>query len=81
MPPEENDPTEEQIKAEIAAAVEILRSDGMHIHKTYAEFQKSLTPETEPPKPEPKEGDPPPVKDDKTDVKPVKGGLWWGTRQ
>lgn len=70
---------------EIRAAVEILKSDGIHIHKTYAAFQKSLTngnqgnptdPSTDPPD---TTGQPPPVKDQATDP-PKKCSLWWGDR-
>ena len=75
----------DEAKAEIAAAVKILRDDGVHIHKSYAAFQKSLE-ETED-KPEgktedktedkPTEGEPPPAKEEPTQ-KPKKKGLWWG---
>jgi len=73
----------DEAKAEIAAAIKILREDGVHIHKTYAQFQKTLEnppkkEETEPPAP-PKDGDPPPPKDGPTEP-PKKAGLWWGNR-
>lgn len=67
---------------EIAAAVRILREDGVHIHKTYAQFQESLKnpPKVEePPEDEPGEGDPPPKKDKKNEPEPpVKKSMWWG---
>lgn len=74
----------DEAKAEIADAIRILREDGMHIHRTYAAFLKSqeepkdppVDPKIDPPK---TEGEPPPVKDEKTE-KPVKKGLWWGDR-
>jgi hypothetical protein len=75
------DPTEDAIKSEIAAAVKILREDGVHIHKTYAQFQATLD-KKEPPNPtdppDPKEGDPPPPGDPKDP--PKKKGIWWGDR-
>jgi len=77
------DPTEDMIRAEIAKAVEILRSDGIHIHKTYAQFQKTLTPD----KPNDKQdkqdttGQPPPAKDTPDPDPIIRKGLWWGTRQ
>ena len=71
----------DEAKAEIAAAVKILREDGVHIHKSYAAFQKSLDkPEDKPqdkPEDKPTEGEPPPPKPEPTE-KPKKKGLWWG---
>lgn len=76
----------DEARAEIAAAVKILRDDGVHIHKTYAAFQKSQQdkPQDKPedkvqdkPEDTPTEGEPPPVKDTPA-VKPVRKGLWWG---
>ena len=72
----------DEAKAEIAAAVKILREDGVHIHKSYAAFQKSLgdKPEDKPqdkPEDKPTEGEPPPPKPEPTE-KPKKKGLWWG---
>jgi len=78
----------DEAKAEIQAAIRILREDGVHIHKSYAAFLKSQegineNPEDSKDKPEdkpedkPTEGDPPPVKDEKTE-KPKKKSLWWG---
>ena len=89
-----NDPTEDMIREEIRKAVEILKSDGIHIHKTYAAFQKTLTggPEKQTDKETDKEteketgknkgteGGPPPVKDPETAPPAVKSGLWWGTK-
>lgn len=64
----------EEAKAEIAAAVKILRDDGVHIHKSYSAFMKSQEPPPEDPKPH--EGDPPPAKDPvPPDVKAKKKGL------
>ena len=76
----------DEAKAEIAAAVKILREDGVHIHKSYAAFQKSLEdkPEVKPedkpegkPEDKPTEGQPPPAKEEPAE-KPKKKGLWWG---
>lgn len=70
----------EEAKAELAEAVRILKEDGVHIHKSYAAFQKSLEPKPEDP---PKEGDPPPVKDEPVpDPKPRKKGIGlWGASE
>jgi hypothetical protein len=76
MAKENDDEAPAWLKKQIKEAVDILRSDGMHIHKTYADFQKSLGEEKETP---PKDGDPPPAKDEPTE-KPVKKGMWWGAR-
>ena len=73
----------DEAKAEIAAAVKILREDGVHIHKSYAAFQKSLgdkpegKPEVKPVEDKPTEGEPPPPKPEPVE-KPKKKGLWWG---
>lgn len=70
-------------RAEIAEAVRILREDGVHIHKTYAEFQKSLETKTDPPQPpEDTEGKPPPAKEPPAEppAEPGKRSLWWGDR-
>lgn len=78
----------DEAKAEIQAAVKILRDDGVHIHKSYAAFQKSQEenkdkPEDKPdksqdkPEDKPTEGEPPPPKPEPTE-KPKKKGLWWG---
>lgn len=72
----------EAARKEIADAVAILKSDGVHIHKTYAAFQKTLA--ENPPEPESKpdedpEGKPPPKKDEPAEP-PAKKSLWWGTR-
>jgi hypothetical protein len=61
-------------KRELAEAVRILREDGVHIHKSYAAFQKGLQ-EQEPVKEEAGEGDPPPAKEKKEEPK-VEYGLW-----
>ena len=73
----------DEAKAEIAAAVKILREDGVHIHKSYAAFQKSLgdkpedKPQDKPVEDKPTESEPPPPKPEPTE-KPKKKGLWWG---
>jgi len=66
----------DEAKAEIAAAIAILREDGLHVHKTYKKFLESQ--EAEPK--EPAEGDPPPPKEPAQDDPPKKKrkgiGLW-----
>ena len=79
----------EAAKAEIAEAVRILREDGVHIHKSYAAFQKGLTEQSvnDPPEEDvssqppadPGEGDPPPPKPD-GGKKPERKSIWWGDR-
>jgi hypothetical protein len=67
---------------QIDAAVKILRDDGVHIHKTYAAFQKSqAAPPAEDP---PEEGGAPPKKDPPPDPDPDPGPnqpkgrrIWW----
>jgi hypothetical protein len=81
----------DEAKAEIKSAIDILKSDGIHIHKTYKQFMASQeNPPTDPknppadPKNPPKtEGNPPPPKpgDPPTDPTPKKAGLWWGTKE
>lgn len=74
-------------KAAIAEAIAILKSDGVHIHKTYAQFLKSQgeppKDPANPPKADPKPGDPPPPKQDPPADPPktAKRGLWWGDRE
>jgi hypothetical protein len=70
--------TPDWAKAEITAAVEILKSDGLHIHKTYEQFMAGK--EQTPPKDEPTEGQPPPAKDNPTPT-PEKKSVWWGDRK
>ena len=71
----------EWAKKELAEAVRILKEDGVHIHKAYAAFQKTLTGEDSDPKPpKPQEGDPPPPKSGDEPPVPAKRGLWWGDR-
>ena len=68
----------EEARAELREAVRILREDGVHIHRSYAAFQKTLT---EPPaEDKPTEGEPPPVKEPPA-KKPAKRGigLWGGS--
>lgn len=68
-------------KAEIAAAVEILKSDGLHIHKTYEQFMAGKDQPPTEPKSEDKdtEGQPPPVTDTPTETSKKKS-FWWGDR-
>lgn len=77
----ENEEAPDWAKAEIAAAVEILKSDGLHIHRTYKTFMDSQGTDNgeTPPKDEPTEGQPPPAKDNPTDP-PKKKSVWWGER-
>ena len=73
-------------REEIQEAFKIAREDGMHVHKTYAAFQKAQKDAEEAKKnapPEPpaatKDGDPPPPKEEPNEVPPKKS-LWWGDR-
>lgn len=83
-------------KAEIAAAVKILREDGFHIARGREEYlkssrseaeadsQKGKPPEDAPPGPdgpaEPKDGDPPPPNPEPNEP-PKRKSLWWGDRE
>ena len=58
-------------REEIAEAIRIARSDGLHVHKTYKEFLASQEP---PPEEKPGEGDPPPPKDPPADPPGKKKG-------
>lgn len=72
----ENGGLTDAARAEIKAAIDILRSDGLHIHKTYASFLKSQE-EGKKEEESPKEGEPPPKKEDENPPAKKKG-LWWG---
>lgn len=70
-------------KKEWDDVIRIMREDGIHIHKSYAAFQKSLEPKDPPkegenPNEPPKEGDgnPPPKKEEENEP-PKKRSLWW----
>lgn len=78
--PEEKSGLTDEAKAEIQAAIKILREDGIHIHKTYKQFMASME-EKDPPKVDDKtkEGDPPPEKEEPNE-QPKKKGLWWGDK-
>jgi hypothetical protein len=69
-------------KAEVAKAIEILKSDGVHIHKTYAQFQASLADKgTKKEGEETEEGGAPPEKpEEDKNTPPKKRGYWWGDR-
>lgn len=77
----EDEEAPEWAKREIAAAVEILKSDGVHIHRTYKSFMDSQQQETpEPDKDKGKgKGQAPPVKETTSEV-PAKRSMWWGSR-
>jgi len=76
-------------KSEIAAAIAILKSDGLHIHKTaeaYANSKKEKDDKTPPDSDSgndggenDKDGNPPPKKEEENE-KPKKAGLWWADR-
>jgi hypothetical protein len=71
----------DEAKAELAAAVKILRDDGVHVHKTYAKYMSTKdAPPTEETKEEVTEGGPPPAKEEPT-KEPKKRGIWWGERE
>jgi hypothetical protein len=92
MAEEENEGLTDAAKSEIAAAIAILKSDGIHIHKTYASFMKgqeeakkdgSGSENPNPGNEDPgngEEGQPPPKKEEDADP-PKKKGLWWGDRE
>lgn len=83
----------DEAKAEIAAAIRILRDDGLHVHKTYARYMKengtppapdpAKTPPADPKAKPSVEGGPPPVKDGPPPEppKPGKRSIWWGDRE
>ena len=84
MGEENKDPYEGYTREEIQEAFRIAREDGMHVHKTYAAFQKQREEaekaKKEPPAGEtPKDGDPPPPKQEPNEP-PAKKSLWWGDR-
>lgn len=78
----------DEAKAEIKAAIDILKSDGIHFTKA---MEKHLKTKEEPPAPDPSKtsppdptGGPPPKADPVTDPAadpPKKRGLWWGDRE
>lgn len=69
-------------KKEWDDVIRIMREDGIHIHKTYAAFQKTQQEaDTEAAKEEATDGKPPPVKDQSVTEPPKKRGLWWGDRE
>lgn len=68
MPPDDNDLTD-AAKAEIAAAIKIIKEDFWAKH-----FPEPSNPSNDPKKDDPKA---PPVKDD-GEPTPKKKGLWWG---
>jgi len=70
----------DEAKAEIAAAIAILREDGLHVHRTYKQFLASQEVKDD----EPGEGDPPPVKEEPVPVSEKKAkrrgiGVWGAT--
>ena len=83
MGEENKDPYEGYTREEIQEAFRIAREDGMHVHKTYAAFQKQREEaekaKKEPPNEPPKDGDPPPPKQEPNEP-PAKKSLWWGDR-
>jgi hypothetical protein len=87
-----SDETPEWAKREIKAAIDILKSDGIHIHKTYKAFLaqegvdkaanagEKLAEGGEKLSGE-TEGTPPPEKpEEEQNEKPKKKGAWWGDR-
>jgi hypothetical protein len=69
-----------EAKAEIQAAIGILKSDGVHIHKTYPGFLKAQQDAADGKKDGPTDGKPPPVKDKpESDYEEVAG--LWGVRR
>jgi hypothetical protein len=85
--------TPDWAKKEVQEAVRILKSDGIHIHKTYDAFMASKKVNSEAETGEKlaeggeklsgdnPEGNPPPEKkEDEKNEKPKKKGMWWGDR-
>lgn len=68
----------EEAKAELAAAVKILKDDGVHVHKMLGKFGNADPAKDSLKKEEPKEGEPPPVKDKEDTPEPKKRHAWWG---
>jgi hypothetical protein len=78
----------DEARAEIKAAIDILKSDGVHFTKA---MQKHLgqqppadpkNPPAESKPPESTEGKPPPPKPAEPPAEtPKKAGLWWGTKE
>jgi hypothetical protein len=65
-----------EARAEIAAAIGILKSDGVHIHKTYPAFVKAQQDAETVKKEEPTDGKPPPVKEETAPEYDEVVGLW-----
>jgi hypothetical protein len=79
------DEVPEWAKAEIAAAVRILKDDGVHVHKMMGKFgaKKDDPPEGTDAEGDDTAGKPPPKKEKKDgDAEPPKAkrSLWWGER-
>jgi hypothetical protein len=70
----------EEAKAEIAAAVRILRDDGVHIHKSYPAFAKAQADKDTADKNAPTDGKPPPVKDN-PEIEYDEVATLWGTKR
>lgn len=66
-------------RGEWREAMRIAKEDGIHIHKSYAAFQKSLEPKEGDEKP-PEDGEPPPKKEEENEP-PKKKSIWWGDRE
>ena len=54
-------PMDEEARKELKDAINILKSDGFHIHRTYPQFLKK---QEEGEKAPPRDGDPPPPKEE-----------------
>lgn len=85
----------DEAKAEIQAAIRILRDDGVHIHKTYDRYIKSrvdkdaelggkaadaVDPAKQTPTPPTDPTPPPPPPNPEPNEPPKKKGLWWGDK-
>jgi hypothetical protein len=73
----------DEAKAEIKAAMDILKSDGVHFTKAMEKHMKGTPPaDPKPPVPKPGDNPPPPKAEPPADPPTVKkAGLWWGTKE
>ena len=68
----------QEARDEIAAAIRIARSDGLHVHKTYPAFLKAQADadKDKPPADDKTDGKPPPVKETPADEYEEVATLW-----
>lgn len=73
-----NDPTEEMVKKEIAAAAAILREDGHSVRLSKIEEKLAKAFPDDPEVGKNGNTSPPPKKEEGENAQPPKKGLWWG---